>query len=193
MTQPSSVPELPITPQTVISSAAVPNVYVPPAAPPPVAAEPGDYSAFVLSLTQLRAAVLAQAEETQESFDAVELLSKVDLHGAELEVGGFFPGTENDVQGNPNPPTLQQYIFAIFTGNQIDENESYLTGDLRVYTLPMQPQNPKAREWKRFTFNRATPSYTVARMTQTVFVEEVAGEWLGMLDLGDTDEEEPAK
>lgn len=161
--------------------------------PPPVAAEPGDYSAFVLSLTQLRGAVLAQAEETQEAFDSVELLAKADVHGAEFEVGGFFPGTENDVNGNPNPPAVQQYIFAIFTGNQIDENESYLTGDIRVYTLPMQPSNAKAREWKRYTFNRAATSYTVARMTQTTFVEEMAGEWLAMLDLADPAEEEEIK
>lgn len=186
MTQPAE-PIHPIPPSILVTPPS-PVTPAPPAAPEET--EPGDFSAFVLNLQQLRQVVLDQAEAKQEDFDSLKLMSRVDLHGVELEIGGIFPGTTTDANGAPTPLSVQQYIFALFPGNQHDDNDAYLPGDIRVYTLPVQPQDAKAREWKCFTFNRQSPSYTCERMTQTVFVQEVAGEWLDLLDLANPEDEE---
>lgn len=130
-----------------------------------------DLDVTVLNLTQLRQAIFDEGGLTQSDIDNLKMVSTVNLHGMVFETEKYIPDTQN-----------QQYIFQIFIGAQYDDGDEYVTGDARIYVVPAQAANPREKEWRLYTFNRTVPAYTVERMTQSVFVEEVAGEWVALND-----------
>ena len=146
--------------------------------------EPPDPESVILTIQQLRSAVVSASGLEQDDLDSL----KVDaffLHGeTQIRLNELFPGTESA------PKEAQLYVFQMFHGDQIDATGDHLPGDQRVYVLPVTASDPKAKEWRMFTFNRANPTMRIERMTQATFVEEVGGEWLQLFEAMNPEEEE---
>jgi hypothetical protein len=195
-----------INPASVL--APVPTVSQPPAAANPnavimtdVPPEP-DVNTTVLNLGQLRQAILNEAELTKDDVDAFKLTNTADIHGTPFILAKILPGTEwgpppVDPEGKiigpiePLPPTQQQYIFAMFVHNNDPDGDTYVPGDVRVYTTLMSQSDAKAREWRLFTFNRVHQSYFSQTMNQATFIQEIAGEYLELDSLANpTDDDE---
>lgn len=178
-----------------------PVVTVPPPVPATVVLDP---ATTLLTIPQLRDAVLAESEIdlTYEDIDTLGLVTHY-THGTDsFEVGGYIPGTAPGTKRKVRqadgseaevdlPQTEQQYIFAIMVGNATDLNESHVVGDVRVYAVPGLATNAKARAWVRYTLNRAAPGVIlVHKMNQAGFVEQMSNEWTELYNLAAGGDEE---
>jgi hypothetical protein len=173
MTTPSPFQQMP-DPAILIPGAAV-------SAPPEAPAGP-DPSKIILTVPQLRTAVLEEAGLDEEDMAQLDTTATFEVAGVRFQTDAPFPGSD----------TLQ--VFSMFYGDQHDLTADHVPGDVRIYVTPAVATNPLARDWLRYTFNRTHPSMRAERLTQAAFVAEIGAEWYDKAELaglvGDDDEPE---
>lgn len=152
----------------------VPSPVTTPAPPPPSALSfkalwtKDDYAVSVQ-------AKLAEAFEDAD-FDAKAELAKL----SEVLRLDFDPRWIVD-QAPPGNDGLR--IYAFFVGE--------MAGDVLAYVYPAQAVDPAAKSWLRYTMSRVGAVTMVEGMPRETFVNEIASEWLVMLD--DGEEPEPGE
>lgn len=141
-----------------------------------------DPETTILTVDQLRTAVVAESGLEQDDLDSLKVATIFRFGDTTFQVGEMFPGTEQ------LPAESKLYVFAIFSGDTIDVIDDHVTGDQRVYVIPVAPSNPKSKDWRLFTFSRTSPAMRVERMTQATFISEVGGEWYELYEAMNPDD-----